>query len=670
MSHHSTEPVEQSPQNSSPVIQAMREIATADRPEVIVSALHDHILNDVDYINLVTIRFGTSEIPAIQTVARWPDEPSARENELPEMAYRIAGQHQIIIPDVNQLDDLSPLRTYTKEVLKAASIAILPLVKQGTLAGYLIVATKIPYTYDNTLLETLEALLTQSALLLENLTLAHGFKHRTLQVQAVNELSLKVAAAPRQEELLDTLNKYLSPVFPVSHISLTALDKEAGRSIKLIYGQMLPDSAAEKDTLIDQVIRTGEPVHRAALGESDDPDSSLWMARDVNDLMIVPLYTRGRPAGTLNLGAREPLQFEVFDEILAEQIASLVSTALDTIELLSQLEDTLAEATALYSTALSMNTAQSFEEICRNLLTQVGYLSHANRQTLYMVGPDPHGTVEYLEAVAWWDNEETSFADDRERFSPAEVPVLSQFLQSQICITSTDAADDPRLDENTRRYCAEQGIKALMMLPVITGGIWMGAIIAEGHQDQVFTEKQMRLLRNITDQAALAMNSALLLQQARTSFRREQILREIIDRVRKASTAEEITEIVAGELSKVLDLPGEQINVAELSTEQVKNLGLSSDEKEFIESITDQVALALDNINLIENTRRTAIQQAIISNITAELQRSHSIDDVMKITVSALQSVLADYDITLRLAMPAPQEPPRQAADWADDNVT
>ena len=88
---------------------------------------------------------------------------------------------------------------------------------------------------------------------------------------------------------------------------------------------------------------------------------------------------------------------------------------------------------------------------------------------------------------------------------------------------------------------------------------------------------------------------------------------------------------------------------------------LDPDDLSLIESVADQVAQAIENLNLFDSAQGMALREQLVNSIATDLQRVTSVDDVLRSAVRSLNSVLADYDIVLRLT-PEALDSSRQAA--------
>lgn len=76
-------------------------------------------------------------------------------------------------------------------------------------------------------------------------------------------------------------------------------------------------------------------------------------------------------------------------------------------------------------------------------------------------------------------------------------------------------------------------------------------------------------------------------------------------------------------------------------------------EVELIESVADQVALAIENLSLLESARKQAEREQTINAVTAQLQRATTVDGVLRAAAQAVRATLGNVDVTARLSADA-----------------
>jgi GAF domain-containing protein len=77
--------------------------------------------------------------------------------------------------------------------------------------------------------------------------------------------------------------------------------------------------------------------------------------------------------------------------------------------------------------------------------------------------------------------------------------------------------------------------------------------------------------------------------------------------------------------------------------------GWTSQEKAVATEVANQTALALENIRLVENTRKRANREKIISNVSARIRETLDLDTVLRTSAREIQSALNLQEVELRL---------------------
>jgi GAF domain-containing protein len=278
-------------------------------------------------------------------------------------------------------------------------------------------------------------------------------------------------------------------------------------------------------------------------------------------------------------------------------------------------------------------------------MTDVGRVTQASALAFYIAGPDPNREVAYLDHVARWQDDEVEILTEPARFSLDAAPVLSQFPHVRAPLVLRDILSDSQLPEDLRKEFAARNVTSLLLLPVTAGSVWLGTVIGEKSRPGGFDDEAVRLASSIAEQTGMALNLQLMLEHNRQTALRERVIRQVIDRIRVSTDPDEVTAIADQSLSELLSVPVETIHEARLGN---RNL-LSPEDWQIIRDIDHQAQLTISNLFLLERTQRTVMTEQVVSDITAELQRTSDVDEVLETTVRALRAALADYDISLRL---------------------
>lgn len=652
MSNNPPATAEIAPEAKNQLYLAMSAIAAASTPDDIVRALHDHILSAMDRISLVQMEQDVAGKWIGQVISVWDRDEVATNLEFPSDIPPLLDDQPLVVMDTIYLSDvLAPLKAYVVDMLKAASFGIFPLRLHDQALGYLIVAARKTHLQDDREVRMLLSLCWQISLCLENLRLRTAFEEQAERSQWLSETARRVATALDQEALGEELIAQLEKRFPLAHLSITLRQPDQADLQTITWrGDELSAHAMLNNAFVEQVLQSGETGILDGMGGPTDELATEHGG--VQKLLLIPMSDAQTQLGTLNIGIAAAEHFGVEDRHLCEMTAAQIAAAMTHMRQFEHMRNSLNETTALYSTSLALNASQNLNEVYSTTLAEVAQLSGADRMTLYLAGPDAREGVDYVEAVAIWKNDKMVTPSNL-RYPLNEAPVLAQFPQSRSNLIFNAIQNDMRLDEKLRQYYQEENVNALMVIPLSTGAIWLGALLLEAHKGQQFSNEKCRLSRSLADQAALSLDSQLLLLRTRQAIARERALREITDRIRRASSVEEIIEVTSQELSKTLGIRAEKF--ADLSMTDSTRLALSRVEREFVENVSAQVSLAVENLKLIESSRKAARTEQAIGKLTVELQRASEVTEVLETAVRTLDNTLDDYDVRIRLVAPTGQ---------------
>jgi GAF domain-containing protein len=79
---------------------------------------------------------------------------------------------------------------------------------------------------------------------------------------------------------------------------------------------------------------------------------------------------------------------------------------------------------------------------------------------------------------------------------------------------------------------------------------------------------------------------------------------------------------------------------------------LTGEEQAFIEAVTTQAAVALENVRLLEKNQRQAGYERLLSDISRKARSSTDLDTILRVTIKELGQVLGATDGMIRLEIP------------------
>ena len=149
----------------------------------------------------------------------------------------------------------------------------------------------------------------------------------------------------------------------------------------------------------------------------------------------------------------------------------------------------------------------------------------------------------------WRQDREISFQPGL-RLPISESPFPFEMVST--LLTVADVERDEQLPESARQVFVATGVRALANVPLRIREQVIGQVVVLRATPGPFSDAAMRLYEALSDQAAVAMERAQLWEQARRRAEREQLTRQVIDRIRRAMDIEQALQTTVEELSEAM----------------------------------------------------------------------------------------------------------------------
>ncbi|MDD1749158.1 MAG: GAF domain-containing protein [Methanothrix sp.] len=201
-----------------------------------------------------------------------------------------------------------------------------------------------------------------------------------------------------------------------------------------------------------------------------------------------------------------------------------------------------------------------------------------------------------------------------------------------------------------------------LALPILSRGESLGAFTIQSTKANAFDENDIKVLSGIADSLAIALENANLYEQTQQSLDE---IRSLNQAYLKKGWAE--TTSSHGDLRFTFEnnaAPGNEANnliqvpmmlrdqvIGQISLETDKP-NLSPDDLEFVEAVTVQTALALENARLIDETQRKAYQEETVNRLSVEFSRGLNIDEIVTAAVKELSHLPSVSEVSIYLSAP------------------
>jgi GAF domain-containing protein/HAMP domain-containing protein len=310
-------------------------------------------------------------------------------------------------------------------------------------------------------------------------------------------------------------------------------------------------AAAEPPTpIVERAWQEGQVVAADTNGNHDDAARSVPRA-----VLAAPIQVHGETIGVLDLEELDTDRTWTEDEIvLVQTIADQLGQAVEQARLFEQTQTSLAETRTLFQTSRSLAAAQEMEEIWQAVI-DASRQRGADACALFLFDRGEDAAPGELVLVTGWDA----------NYHPPRLPRGTRLALHDSGLPETMHPNQPwrvddvnnasSLDDGVRGWLRSSDFAAALYQPIAVRGQWYGLLLILYSVPHAFVEAETEFYRTLADQAALAFESQRLLEEAQRRAEREQLIRQITDKVRATSSLETILESTVQELSRAMGVP-------------------------------------------------------------------------------------------------------------------
>ena len=237
----------------------------------------------------------------------------------------------------------------------------------------------------------------------------------------------------------------------------------------------------------------------------------------------------------------------------------------------------------------------------------------------------------------------------------------------QACIVTDMGPDSIRLDNPLLPYTRSQMAirfdnpllpytRSQITLPLAIGERVIGALEMHSAKEGVFSQQDADTYQNMANQVAIALENSRLFTEAQQSINEMSATQQqYLQGVWLALAADQKIEYTLGD-SNLAD--GQELEIPLTLRDQIiGRINMASSEewtpeqKNLIESIAAQAALALENARLVEESQSIAMRERLVNEVTSKIWASTTMDSILQTTVRELGHVLEAAEVSVEVSM-------------------
>ena len=423
---------------------------------------------------------------------------------------------------------------------------------------------------------------TGSTVLRSDLRGDQDWKPNPLLPETRGEIAVPIKLANQTLGVLDVQSDHANALDDDDRLLLEGLCGEIAIFIETTrLRQEMQDRLHELDNLYQATSRQGWESFLAASDRetayyfdhaqtSVRPEPTLWseetrLAVSQNTLVPVkgehsvltaPLSIRQNVIGALAIEFEKDEPLSEDELALVQELSEQISLALESARLYEQTQAALGESQTLYNIIAEMNAAQSYQDILQ-ALDERTLLGQADQLLLMGVFERPLSDKtlrpEWIIPVAYRCDRKIVIAP-RYPLSAFESEPNSLFLSNPVMVSNIDV--DSRLDKVTRILFTEVfKAQSFIVVPLLLGEQVIGFVQGYFSGMMKTSENELQRLAAIAGQAAIAVQSHLLLEQAQARARQEERIRTVTSQIFGAADVDTVMRRAAEQVGRVLGTP-------------------------------------------------------------------------------------------------------------------
>ena len=492
---------------------------------------------------------------------------------------------------------------------------------------------------------------------------------RNAQLQASAEVGHAAASILDPDQLLREVVNLIANRFEFHYVAVFTLDDSGEFAVRReatgAAGKALKEHRYQLEVGGKSMVGSAVAQRKPRIALDVGREAVLFadpLLPETRSEIALPLVVGERALGALDVQSMHKAAFDEASVAVLQGMADQVAVALSNAQSFEAVQATLQTTTRLYELSRALFAAASPREAYAAVTRESAVLAGLDHLSILMIAArNPDGEPIEYEVAAEWDAPGGTRIESGVRYSPEQFP-LARLVDRETMLVVRDAGD-PRVPAPTRQVLEQAGVKAAILIPLIIRGQYEGLIAAVARQSLAFSENDVRFMQSVAEQLSVVIGSLRSNEETRAALDRVALLNQRLSgeawrgylasrpdlsaesgRLEAAQTASRLTApiVVRGEVLGALDL--EDVD---------GNRQWTDDELSLLNAIAGEVALAIDNARLIEQTQRRAAREAQLNQIAEKIRRAANVEAILRVAAEELSQTLDTSHANARLGVPA-----------------
>jgi GAF domain-containing protein len=419
--------------------------------------------------------------------------------------------------------------------LNTKAVAIIPMQQLDSWIGTLIIRWGEPYPFGLREQRVYNSLARQMSTALSNQLLLTETQDRATQLEKLTQIETALSQADDEEGIVESLALLAvdSQMLSLHYIVEEDKPKTAFTAARWVSDGNNGDEASlyepfdiglyagfnlglknpDKISYVSD-IKSDERITKSAVKEAKKTDYRA--------IMVIPLRSVGRWLGFVTVTWSEAHKFSAAEVAIWEQLREPLAANVASRRAYLAQQEALSETAVLYETGAQLSTASSYDEVLTVIrkntvlgqgITNVNIMlfEHEWRQ-----GKTPA----YMDVLTFWSQVDLEQANLRFHIDhyPSAKGILEKASLSPLVFT--DVPNSTEIDEKMKLMLVNDfKTKTFVIFPLSIRGEWIGVVAANYAKETNLSQREIRRIEAIVQQAGIAIQGLRNLEQAEQQAR-------------------------------------------------------------------------------------------------------------------------------------------------------
>jgi len=400
--------------------------------------------------------------------------------------------------------------------------------------------------FTNEEIDFLETLAGRVSVAIDNARLFAESQRQLARLTALREIDHAISSPLTLQETLNVLMAGVSDVLPVDACAVMQvnpatqeLEFAASRGLSQEYQQALRLQVGE--SIAGRIAVEGQSISIAHL--PTDPltkTPTLVEEEGLVSYLGVPLHLEKRVIGVLSLYTRQPHAFSPNEVDFADTLGGQAAIAIEKARLLQETQEGLARTTRLYRLSTDVASTLSLSEVADMVVGKVMEAAGARAAAINLMDGD--GNLWFQASVGLSER-------CQQKATPRPLGSTMSVMRTGQPVIVANVANDPEL---IHPRVQEEGVKALIALPLRVRERVIGVMFVNYDEPHAFSQSEVETLSIYANQAAIALENARLFREATEQAEQLTTLNELANTVSTILHLNEVLEAIYRQAQRII----------------------------------------------------------------------------------------------------------------------